>query len=513
MNERSIDQYEILRELGRGGTSVVYLVTDRADGRNYAMKVLRKDDDNSPEKLEQKADHLRADAIARRAEAEVLQEEAVVLKELCADEQGNAVSHPGIPVFKECVCDRNGGFTGFVMEYVEGRSLQKILEEGRSFTVREAAEAGLQLCGIIELLHGQKPPLIFRDLKPANILVRLGGEFVLVDYGAVRKLRKSAGTDTMQLGTDGYAAPEQYGGWEQSDERTDIYGIGAVLHHMVTGRPPLETGLRPLGEVMGTEGESWQYSEMAKVLMRCCMTAPLMRYSSCKELEKALQGVLRIRERSWSKGSREKVWNRFLLLANTAAVCLVLAFVLAASAAGAKTVEYCALIEKAQKETSIEEKKAVYRRAVALRPEDQEAYICFLRELVTDCVITEEEKSVLDDVLFGRANAGRLWEKAAGNEEGNLDRMRKKRPGDYAALQMELGKAYFACYEGGREAAKQCFRNALAEGGIWFGDRGYGNCTGREMDQGTDRRMERIGGGSGAGSGDKRERGLRGSSM
>ena len=279
MNERSIDQYEILRELGRGGTSVVYLVTDRADGRNYAMKVLRKDDDNSPEKLEQKADHLRADAIARRAEAEVLQEEAVVLKELCADEQGNAVSHPGIPVFKECVCDRNGGFTGFVMEYVEGRSLQKILEEGRSFTVREAAEAGLQLCGIIELLHGQKPPLIFRDLKPANILVRLGGEFVLVDYGAVRKLRKSAGTDTMQLGTDGYAAPEQYGGWEQSDERTDIYGIGAVLHHMVTGRPPLETGLRPLGEVMGTEGESWQYSEMAKVLMRCCMTAPLMRYS------------------------------------------------------------------------------------------------------------------------------------------------------------------------------------------------------------------------------------------
>ena len=411
MNERSIDQYEILRELGRGGTSVVYLVTDRADGRNYAMKVLRKDDD--------KADHLRA--------------EAAVLEVFCADKREPAVLHPGIPAFRECVCDGKGEFAGFVMEYVEGRSLQKILEEGRSFTVREAAEAGLQLCGIIELLHGQKPPMIFRDLKPANILVRPDGQFVLVDYGA--------------------------------------YGIGAVLHHMITGRPPLETGLRPLGEILGAEGESWQYSEMAKVLMRCCMTAPLMRYSSCKELEKALQGVLRIRERSWSKGSREKVWNRFLLLANTAAVCLVLALVLAASAAGAKTVEYCALIEKAQKETSIEEKKAVYRRAVALRPEDQEAYICFLRELVTDCVITEEEKSALDDVLFAGVSTGRMWDKASGNEEGNLERMRKKSPGDYADLQMELGKAYFACYEGGREAAKQCFRNALAEGGIWFGDR------------------------------------------
>lgn len=499
MNEneilRSMDQYEILRELGRGGTSVVYLVTDRADGRNYAMKTLREDCGNKPEEYEQKAEHL-------RAEAEVLKAlcanglESEVLKEICRDEQDTAFSHSGIPAFRECVCDENGDFAGFVMEYVEGRSLQQILEDGKCYTVRETVEAGLQLCGIMEQLHGQEPPMIFRDLKPANILVRPGGEFVLVDYGAVRKLRKSAATDTMRLGTDGYAAPEQYGGWEQSDERTDIYGIGAVLHHMITGRPPLETGLRPLREILGSKGESRQYAEMAKILLLCCMTAPSMRYSSCKELGKALKGVLgscerggtakkrllgiagyrsrnagnRFRERA-ARGSGEKVWNRFVWLANTAAVCLVLALVLAASAAGAKTAEYCALIEKARKETDFEEKKEAYRRAAALRPEDQEAYICFLRELAADCVITEEEKSALDDVLFGRANAGRLWEKAAGNEEGNLERMRKKRPGDYAAFSVELGKAYFACYEGGREAARLCFRNALSAAGLWFDDR------------------------------------------
>ena len=488
MNERSIDQFEILRELGRGGTSVVYLVTDRADGRNYAMKVLRRDD-NEAEELAPKEDNLQAKAAALRNESEVLQA-------LCTDNQGNVTHHPGIPAFRECVCDENGDFAGFVMEYVEGRSLQQILEDGKCYTVRETVEAGLQLCGIMEQLHGQEPPMIFRDLKPANILVRPGGEFVLVDYGAVRKLRKSAATDTMRLGTDGYAAPEQYGGWEQSDERTDIYGIGAVLHHMITGRPPLETGLRPLREILGSKGESRQYAEMAKILLLCCMTAPSMRYSSCKELGKALKGVLgscerggtakkrllgiagyrsrnagnRFRERA-ARGSGEKVWNRFVWLANTAAVCLVLALVLAASAAGAKTAEYCALIEKARKETDFEEKKEAYRRAAALRPEDQEAYICFLRELAADCVITEEEKSALDDVLFGRANAGRLWEKAAGNEEGNLERMRKKRPGDYAAFSVELGKAYFACYEGGREAARLCFRNALSAAGLWFDDR------------------------------------------
>ena len=167
------------------------------------MKVLLKDD-NKTDSYEQEADHLRARTENLRAEAEVLQ----------------AI---------ECVCDGKGEFAGFVMEYVEGRSLQKILDDGRSFTVREAAVAGLQFCGIMEQLHGQDPPMIFRDLKPANILVRPDGKFVLVDYGAVRKLRKSAGSDTMRLGTDGYAAPEQYGGWEQSDERTDIYGIGAVI--------------------------------------------------------------------------------------------------------------------------------------------------------------------------------------------------------------------------------------------------------------------------------------------
>ena len=460
MNERSIDQYEILRELGRGGTSVVYLVKDKADGRNYALKVLRRDD-NKPEAFEQEADQLRARTKNLRAEAEVLQA-------LCIDEQRNVACHPGIPAYRECVCDEKGEFAGFVMEYVEGRSLQKILEDGRAYTVREAVEAGLQLCGIMEQLHGQDPPMIFRDLKPANILVRPDGQFVLVDYGAVRKLRKSAGSDTMQLGTDGYAAPEQYGGWEQSDERTDIYGIGAVLHHMITGRPPLDTGLRPLREILGAEGESRQLDEMAKILLRCCMTAPSMRYSSCKELEKALRSVIRLRTRS---RSRERGWKWFVLLVNTAAVCLGLAIVLAASAAGAETAEYCALIETAANETTLEEKKEVYQRAAALRPEDPEAYICFLRDLVEDCVITEGEKRALDDVLFARVSTGGLWGTAAGNAEGNLERMRKKRLGDYAALQMELGKVYFACYEGGSEAAKQCFRNALSEGGIWFGDR------------------------------------------
>ncbi|MBQ9049830.1 MAG: hypothetical protein IJ126_04385, partial [Lachnospiraceae bacterium] len=200
----------------------------------------------------------------------------------------------------------------------------------------------------------------------------------------------------------------------------------------------------------------------------CCMTAPSMRYSSCKELEKALRSVIRLRTRS---RSRERGWKWFVLLVNTAAVCLALALALGVSAAGVKTAEYCALIETAANETTLEEKKEVYQRAAALRPEDPEAYICFLRDLVEDSVITEGEKRALDDVLFARVSTGSLWEKTAGYAEGNLERMRKKSLGNYAELQMELGKVYFACYEGGKETARQCFRNALEAAGLWFGDR------------------------------------------
>ena len=476
MNEneilRSIDQYEILCELGRGGTSVVYLVTDRADGRSYAMKMLRKDE--KPELYEQNANHLRA--------------EASVLQALCSNEESTADSHPGIPAFIECICDGNGEFVGFVMEYVEGRSLQQIMEDGRSYTVREAAEAGLQLCSILEQLHGQNPPMIFRDLKPANILVRPDGHFVLVDYGAVRKLRKSAGSDTMRLGTDGYAAPEQYGGWEQSDERTDIYGIGAVLHHMVTGRPPLETGLRPLNEIRRLSGADRPRSEMSKILLRCCMTAPSMRYSSCGELEKALLGVLRLcaegenRENNAGKkrraGLRTGYGNarkKVVLLAGAASVFMVCSGFFAIASAGAEKMEYQRLIAEAARENDPVKMAERYGLAADVRPEDPEAYICLVRELVRDYVITQEEKELLESVLIGKDRE---------------KQMREKSPGNYAQLEMELGKAFFACYEGGAEEAGACFRKAREAAGIWFG--GKKTAEAMEVVLGEEWRTDRI---------------------
>ena len=502
---RSIDQYEIVRELGRGGTSVVYLAEDRSDGKTYAIKVLRRVSSVMPKTVHQTAEQLNAktpeqphmenawqltsgdawqltsgDAGQMTAEhAAQLRAEAEVLREICNHHREPESGCRSIPAYRECVCDENGDFAGFVMEYVDGRSLQQILEEGRRYNIREAAEAGLRLCAVMKRLHCMDPPMIYRDLKPANILIRPDGTWALVDFGAVRKYRKGAGKDTERLGTEGYAAPEQYGGWEQSDERTDIYGVGAVLHHMITGRPPLETGLRPLEEFRdqtGGDGIPLCCSYMNRVLLRCCSAAPSMRYPNCGELEKALSGVIRMCGRTTRRTSDEdtggagsevtvtagtgagadRIWRKIILLIGAAGVFLVCSGMLAVSSAEAGKKEYRKLIEIAQEESDLNKKTEAYRRAVRARPADAEAHLAFLRELSEDHSVTQEEKEALDSAAF---------------VNNSMERIREKRPGEYTRLQMELGWVYFACYEGGTEAARAAFENAGRTAGLWLGRR------------------------------------------
>ena len=468
----AMDQLEILRELGRGGTSVVCLVKSKKDGCLYAMKILGKNvPDRTEEAFTEAEEQLRAEGEVLRALGKAGE------RDDCTDmEQG--IRGKGIPSFRGEIYDEGGFYAGFLMEYVKGQTLKELLEDGWACSVRETAEAGLQLCAVMKRLHRQEPPMIYRDLKPANIIARPDGSLVVVDYGAVRKYRKRAAGDTDHLGTEGYAAPEQYGGWEQTDERTDIYGIGAVMHHMLTGRSPLDTGLRPLNEIPGISGDDPACLAMGKVLLRCCMTAPSMRYSSCGELEKALDGVLQLcreKEKNAEKkktgegeknsaknteadltGAKEGAWKKFVALSCAAVVFMACSGFFAAASSKAERTEYQALIAEAGRESNPEKMAEGFARAVRMRPEDPEAYICLARELVRDYVITREEKEMLDAFLL---------------EEDRLERMKENSPGNYARLEIELGKAFFACYEGGTGQAGAFFKKAREAAGIRFDGR------------------------------------------
>lgn len=505
-----IDRFEILGELGRGGTSIVCLVKSKESGHQYAMKTLK------PDLIEAANADARADGAGdvsgntsgdaragARADAgtgfgvvaaELLRAEAETLEELNGvlpfapgsgksgtSEGGNAepsdAGHPGIPAYYGEVY-RGDRFAGFLMEYVEGESLQKLLGDGRAFSVREAAEMGVRLCGILARLHEMDPPRIYRDLKPGNVLVKEDGSCVLVDYGAVRAYRKGASQDTHPLGTEGYAAPEQYGGWEQSDPRTDVYGVGAVLHHMLTGRTPLETGLRPLAELMAGEDaevsggagraqgearssggapQARQYSGMDKILLRACSIAPSMRYPSCRELGNSL-GKLCREETELPAGrdlrlifgksmDRETAWRRFVMLTCASLALLISAGLFSATAFGAEMSRYRALIREFERIGSRE----ALRRAVRIRPGDSEAYLSLLRGLSSDGILTQEEKELMEDFLY---------------ENGYPGKMREWRTEEFARLEMELGKVYFGCYEGGTEAARRAFGNAAETAGI-----------------------------------------------
>src|SRR5512139_3652407 len=213
------NRYEIISVLGDGGMGRVYKVQDRRQrDRVFAAKELR------PEGLSaEKA----TDALAQfRTEARILAR----------------LTHPNLPKVHDYFSANGRHY--IVMDYVKGRTLEDILRSRRGRPVDEqlALSWGLQICRAMQFLSVQKPPVVFRDLKPANIMIERDGKVKLIDFGIARFFKEEKREDTYVYGTPGYAATEQYG-TGQTDVRSDIFSLGATLHHCLTGRDPSQ---RPL---------------------------------------------------------------------------------------------------------------------------------------------------------------------------------------------------------------------------------------------------------------------------
>jgi hypothetical protein len=144
------------------------------------------------------------------------------------------LSHPHIPRVHRHFIENDRYY--LVMDFIEGEDLQTILERqgGKALPEEQVLSWALQICAVLEYLHGQTPPVIFRDLKPANIMLRSSGDISLIDFG-IAKLFNPVRQGTL-IGTPGYAAPEQYQGL--AELRSDIFALGATLHHLLTGRDP-----------------------------------------------------------------------------------------------------------------------------------------------------------------------------------------------------------------------------------------------------------------------------------
>ncbi|WP_026369610.1 protein kinase domain-containing protein [Kallotenue papyrolyticum] len=254
-------RYRLDRLLGSGGFGAVYLATDMRLHRAVAIKVC------STNSL---PPHEAAEA------ARLFQHEALTLARL---------RHPGLTAIWDYF--QEGDHWYLVMEYVPGETLRDLLRRvGGPLPLAEALNYARQLCAVLGYLHSQQPPIVFRDLKPANIMVTPDGQLKLIDFGIARLFSPGKAADTAQFGTPGYAPPEQYGG--QTEPRSDIYSLGVVVHQMITGHHPTGT---PFGLPPANTLNPIVPAALAQALMRATAYAIAERFASAEEFCHALDAV------------------------------------------------------------------------------------------------------------------------------------------------------------------------------------------------------------------------------
>ncbi len=205
-------KYRILSEIGHGGMSVVYMAINEKANKTWAIKEVR-----------------RGGVVDYDEVKQGLIVETEMLKKL---------HHPHLPSIID-VIDEEDSFL-IVMDYIEGHHLGKSLEEYGAQPQELVIDWAKQLCDVLGYLHTRKPPIIYRDMKPSNVMLKPDGNLMLIDFGTAREFKERNLADTTCLGTVGYAAPEQFGGRGQTDARTDIYCLGTTLYHLVTGKNPCE---------------------------------------------------------------------------------------------------------------------------------------------------------------------------------------------------------------------------------------------------------------------------------
>lgn len=230
------ERYEEKKQIGRGGSGVVYLAWDRIEQCKVAIKEYEK--------------------------GMTARQEIYILRKL-SYEQFPRVIDEGI----------RDSFSFLVMSYMEGESLGEILEK-RNLNIEEIYSFGSQICEMFLYLHSRIPPVIYRDLKPDNLIVLKDGKLALIDFGAAREYKDGQRQDTILLGTKGFAAPEQFGNMGQTDQKTDIYTIGRVFCAFLGGEDKLA---------------DCRERELIKIIRKCIAIKREERYDSVKSIWKALK--------------------------------------------------------------------------------------------------------------------------------------------------------------------------------------------------------------------------------
>ena len=358
-------KYKILNVIGKGGMSVVYLAMNERANKQWAIKEVRKDGVQNFEVVKQN-----------------LIVETDLLKRL---------NHPHLPSIID-VIDGDGTFL-IVMDYIEGNPLSKAIKNSGAQNQDDVIEWAKQLCDVLGYLHSRKPPIIYRDMKPSNVMLKPDGNVMLIDFGTAREFKSTSVADTTCLGTQGYAAPEQFGGHGQTDARTDIYCLGATMYHLITGHNP---ALPPYEMYPIRQWNPMLSSGLEEIILKCTQKNPDDRYQSCAELLYALDHYQDLDIEN--KKVQSLKWKTFIASVILTLVMLVgsIGFTVALSLQTSSTYEY--YMNQAGNSMNEEESAEMYKNAIETDPSKIDGYSALL-DLYSNNEFTSQEYESFKNIL------------------------------------------------------------------------------------------------------------------
>ena len=398
-------KYKSVNMIGHGGMSNVYLAMNERANKQWAIKEVRKEGEEAYRWVKQ----------SLVAETEMLK----------------TLHHPCLPSIVD-VIDEKDRFL-IVMDYIEGNSLQQALDDFGAQPQEKVIAWAEQVCDVLQYLHTRKPPIIYRDIKPSNIILKPDGRISLIDFGTARSYKDENEEDTVCLGTRGYAAPEQFGGMGQTDERTDIYCLGTTMYHLLTGHNPSA----PPYEIYPIRHWDAQLSQgLEEIILKCTKMNPGERYQSVAEVKYALLHQSEM-DKTYRRNAFAKVAS-FGILALLSIGSGILALKSRQYEISQKQESYETTMLQARSASTVLEQYDKYTTAIDMFPERERAYLELLNHLyLADGIYTAKEDEQLRQLMITKTAGGKTYEQLLSENEEQ-----------YADFCYRLGLAYFYSYEG-----------------------------------------------------------------
>lgn len=355
------NRFELIRQIGQGGMSRVYIAKDLKINKEWAVKEIARS--NSNYQINNS-----------------LMTEANLMKGL---------DHRYLPRIVDIIQEEEKIY--IVMDYVEGESLDVVLKEKGTQSVENITNWMGQALEALEYLHSQNPPIIYRDMKPGNLMLKPDGSIVIIDFGIAREFKYNE-EDTTILGTKGYAPPEQYQG--KSDIRSDIYALGVTMYRLLTGKTILES------KDAERKYKSIKEENLYSVLEKCTKPDPNQRYQTCKEVLTALKNPEENLNKTKKVIRRKK--TRYLISLSLAITCVIAGISFYVLSVREKDISYMKLVD-APETVSLDEKKYRLVEAAKLEPTKTQSYIKLI-EVFYEESFGKEEATLLASVLENYGN-------------------------------------------------------------------------------------------------------------